>query len=170
MSQPENVRAEFAWNAHSYVNEYIRFADTKAQLVIGWVSAMVAALAAAGYNRHFSWTFVGVISVTGISLLLCAFIFAFLTVFPRLSTERPRGFLFWRSISHFRCKEDFVAQVKTCTTEKLNDELYGHLFEVSRVCDAKYWWVRLSIAFAFVGSLVSGVAFLMQNWQLDSCG
>ncbi|MCY2926387.1 MAG: hypothetical protein NT031_13295 [Planctomycetota bacterium] len=35
---------EFAWNTHRYLNEYIRFADAKAGVVIAVCSALVASL------------------------------------------------------------------------------------------------------------------------------
>ena len=40
----EQDQNEFFWKVHSYTNEYIRFADTKAELVIGWTLALVGAL------------------------------------------------------------------------------------------------------------------------------
>src|SRR5689334_35084 len=87
---------EFLWNTHSYVNEYIRFADTKAELVIGWTSAVMGALLAADFDKNFGLSASGILSAVGLGCLLAAFVCAFMAVVPRLRTTQAPAFIYWK--------------------------------------------------------------------------
>ncbi len=92
-------RDGFLWNVHSYINEYIRFADTKAELVIGWITAITGGLLAVQFQKKLNLCHMaGIASSIGFGLLVLSFVFAFLVLLPRLRTSQPKGFIFWRSI------------------------------------------------------------------------
>lgn len=157
----EPQRIEFLWNVHSYVNEYIRFADTKAELVIGWTSAVMGALVAGKVQSRFSLSLHGLLTVTGFAFLVAAFAFAFVVVKPRLRRSHVLGQIFWKSILAHKDKDAFAAAVKSQTIDATLDHLCGHLFDLARIADAKFWWVGNSIALAFGGSLLSGTMWML---------
>jgi hypothetical protein len=159
----DTERPAFLWNVHSYVNEYIRFADTKAELVVAWTSAIMGVLVAAKLHHHVGWSFTGLLTFAGLTSLVIAFGLAFWAVVPRLWTTQPQGFVFWKSIVAHGTKEKFVEAFMAEPADRLANHIAGHLFELSRVCDAKYWWVNYSIVFAFVGSVLSGAMYLALN-------
>lgn len=82
MSQQDDASIEFLWNSHSYLNEYIRFADTKAEIVIGWTSAVIGALLASGFHKHFDVSIIGVLCFASLAVLVTAFVFGFMAVWP----------------------------------------------------------------------------------------
>jgi hypothetical protein len=155
-------RTAFLWNVHSYVNEYIRFTDTKAELVIGWTSAVAGALLAARFQDGFTTSFTGVLSFAGFMCLIAAFACAFHAVFPRLVTTNLAGFTFWRSILAHKSKEVFLARVSEQNTPQLEREVAGHIWDLSHVCDAKFACVNRSIVLAFVGSVLCGLMYLLK--------
>ncbi len=77
--------SEFLWKIHAYLNEYIRFADTKAAVCIAWSSAMLGTLFSAQIHlvqKPSIWFFgCGLLSAAA---LIAAFLFGVLAVSPRL--------------------------------------------------------------------------------------
>jgi hypothetical protein len=150
----------FLWNVHAYLNAYIRFADAKAQLVIGWTSAIVGALLASKFPERFSCSTSGLLAVAGSLCLVTAFAFAFVAVVPRLSTTQLPGFIFWKSILAHCTKDRFVKAIGEQSAAELNNHLAGHLFDLSNVGNQKFEWVNRSIVLAFIGSVITGAVFL----------
>jgi|SRR5208337_832171 len=126
-SGPVTPSIEFIWKVHDYTNNYIRFADTKAALVIVVASGLTASLYAAQAHHYFrlsrlslhaasGWaTLLGVGSLLAFLCLGGSIFLAVLAVVPRLrlqpragrtlvqkplhsSGEQPVGYVFWRSI------------------------------------------------------------------------
>jgi hypothetical protein len=155
------TRGEFLWNVHSYLNEYIRFADTKAALVVTWTSALLGALVAGSFHKRFALTITGGLCFAGFVLVVLAFACSFCAVIPRLRSTQLPGFIFWRSIVAHKSKEQFIAELKKQTSENLADHVAGHLFDLSHVSDRKFWWVDRSIMLALLGSVLSGIMYML---------
>lgn len=152
---------EFLWNTHSYVNEYIRFADTKAELVIGWTSALIGLLFATDFHHRLCQLNVAsCIATFGLAVLVLAFVCAFRTVIPRLKTTQKTGYIFWGNILAHKTKDEYVTKVTVLKPDEQNEQVAQHLHDLSNVCDGKFWWVNRSIYLAFGGSLICGVMFL----------
>ncbi len=154
-------RTEFSWNVHSYLNEYIRHADTKAELVIAWTSALVGALVAGKYQDKFDYSLSGIMSLAGFLLLVSGFITAFQCVKPRLKSLQIPGFIFWDSILAHKDRDTFLGEFANLSDESLGQHVSQHLFDLSNVAHAKYWWVGISIRLACAGSLLSGLMYLL---------
>lgn len=153
-------RESFLWHVHSYVNEYIRFADTKASLVIGWTSALIGVLTASNFHKRFEWSPPGIICVAGFLGLIAAFVCAFIAIWPRLRTSQSKGFIFWKSILANGNREIFVAAFNQETAGALLEGVSQHLHDLSGVCSKKFCWVSYSIVFAFIGSILCGTMYL----------
>ena len=156
-SADSKQRVEFLWRAHSYVSDYVRFADTKAQLVVGWTTAILGAFIAGGFYQHHNPSYW---HLAGFSLLVAAMICAVLAITPRLRTSQPKGFVFWDSILAYNDRQAFLHAVNGLQEADAAQQLAGHLFEISKVCRDKFWWVNLSIVLSFVGSLFCGVLYI----------
>jgi hypothetical protein len=160
MLEGSSDRAEFLWNVHSYMNEYIRFADAKAGLVVAWASAMLGALAGARLHDKIDANLQGAFCLAGVLSLLIAFALAFWSIVPRLWTRQPIGYIFWKSILAHKSKDQFVSGIMAQSADELNGQVAGHVFDLAGICDAKFSYVNISIIFAFVGSVLSGVMYL----------
>lgn len=153
-------RIEFLWNVHSYLNEYVRHADTKAELVIAWTSALLGLLVAGGFHQKFEFTLPGSLCGIGFVLLAAAFGAAFWVVRPRLKTSQMPGFIYWKSIVAHGRRESFAQSIAAQPAEGLAEHIAQHLFDLSQIADAKYRWVGISIALAFLGSVLCGVMYM----------
>lgn len=161
MTASHEETAEFLWNAHTYTNEHIRFADTKAELVIGWTSAILGALLASDFERHFAATTVGALAFAGFAFLVAAFVAAFLAVIPRQPWKSEPGLIYWREILAHKDKAAYVAAIKAMPSDALPTHVGTHLYALARVCDKKFRFVTASIILAMIGSLLAGVMFLI---------
>lgn len=99
----ESKRGEFLWKVHGYTSEYIRFADSKAAVVIAISTALIAALFAARchelcYPSKLSWekatvggTLLGFGAMSAFALLGAAVLLASWAVSPRLWKTFVKG-------------------------------------------------------------------------------
>jgi hypothetical protein len=159
---------DFLWKVHSYTNDYIRFADTKAAVVIAWASALVSGLYGLKAHHFLApakfdtadpalWpTLQGGLAATAFLFLGLAFVMAMAVVMPRLWTKKTTGFIFW---------EDILGHVSG--TALLNDlersqetkkHLADHLFQIAQISRRKYRRLRWAIGFSLVGGVAA--AFL----------
>ena len=159
-------KVDYLWNAHTYVNEYIRFADTKAGVVIIFVSSLVGAFYASDIQRPFmestppNWPTSGWVGFSVFVLLLCAITCAVLSIFPRLSRKKESGLIFWNSIVDHGDAVTFWSRVSKQSEKDLGQHLAFHLFQISTICKKKYWWVSFSIILSILGGILGVIALL----------
>jgi hypothetical protein len=148
------------------MNEYIRFADTKAGVVIVLASGLVAGLYAAKLHvpimsaSPFALGWLGVLSALGFLFLTSGILLAVWAIRPRLTNDQRRGFVFWESIRGFRSASEYWQALRAEGEERLGEHLAGHLYMLSSVCRRKYFWVALSI-WVSLGGAVAGTAALL---------
>ena len=101
----DTFRLEFLWKTHSYTNDYIRFADTKAAIIIALSSALLGSLLT--IKAHYflapsrfnlidpSWkgSWLGIGALVAFAFLAAAWVQAMLAIAPRLTTFAFPGFL-----------------------------------------------------------------------------
>jgi len=179
--------AEFLWQVHAYVNEYVRFADAKAAVLIAWTSALAGVLMAADVHHNVtraniagSWasvsagaTFLAVATVIAFGGLGLAFAAAVACVRPRLpSTQQfkllklvgmsrgadTEGFIFWESVRAFEDGAAYGSRVATASRGELAEGIAGHIYDLSGVCRAKYRWLNVGLIVAIVGTAFSVAA------------
>lgn len=171
--EPELDRGTFIWNVHSYTNEYIRFADAKAGVVIAWVSAVIAALISTKAHYYFvkatlafpgfgfRETALGVCSLTAFLALATSFVLAVWTIRPRLHSSQVRGYIFWENIRRYKQKKDYWDELGACDSAGLERTTAEHVWDLAEVCSRKYFWLNLAIYFASVGSSLGCLIVLL---------
>lgn len=151
----------FLWNVHLYINEYIRFADMKAELVIVWDTAVIGGLLAVKFPTLFDYkTALGIGAMVAFGLMVLSFMVATYVVIPRLPRAPGRGYVFWGNILEHKTRDEFVASFKNAPQTVVDDEVTAHLFDLSKVSDKKYYWVWWCIVLASVGSLACGGLYI----------
>lgn len=160
-------RMEFAWNTHAYINEYIRFADTKAAAAILFCSGLIAGLYTAGAHHLFSrstpghWGFLGFVAFLAFAFLAVGVVAAGWATLPRLWSSQPsRGYVFWDRILVHGTPAAFVNDVTSRSGGELLDHVSHHLFDLSAVCRSKYKCVKVSLWTAGIGALIGGFVVL----------
>jgi hypothetical protein len=166
----EAAKGEFLWHAHQYINEYVRFADTKAAFAGAVASALLGTLyTAKAYvpllSRPWSQWSAGAWLTFAASFFLAGSVaLALLTVRPRLRSTQSKGHIFWGSIGAHGSVELFQTCFHSQSPWTLNDHLLHHLYEVaSKVSIPKYRLVSLSITTLGIGGLLASAALLLND-------
>ena len=85
MTEEQQARVDFLWNVHSYTNEYIRFADTKAALTVAWATALLGVLYAERVHAVPNpETGFWVTSLLAAAALCAGFVLSVWSILPRL--------------------------------------------------------------------------------------
>jgi len=159
----------FLWNVHSYMNEYIRFADTKAGVVTAWSTALLSVLVATRAFNHFLdgklWCVTGWIALLSFALLAGAFGTAVFVIAPDLRVggkeKRTRDLIFWKSVREFKNADEYRQAVES-ETDPIRP-LASHVYSLADVAKRKFRCVDLSILLAAVGTLFAIVVIFALN-------
>ena len=170
-SDPDNkVKRAFLWNTHSYLNEYVRFGDTKAGFTGTIAVGLLGALYSAGLHRPLlampvgQWTVSTWAAAMATIALIASIVLVVVTVTPRLRSSDRKGFIYWRSIAAHEDVESLKAAYEAQSADKLDDYLLRQLFELSKnVCVPKYRYVSLSLWALCVGGLLGCAALFLQD-------
>jgi hypothetical protein len=160
---------EFLWKTHGYINEYIRFADTKAGFCVGIASALIGALFGSKCQEMFiriapsQWTPLSWMSIAAFFLLTTSITAAVMAVRPRLWTHSPQGIIFWKAVGQFGSPEAFAAGFEAKTSEALNTTIAHHIYSLATVCDRKYTWLNMAIISATAGGASSVLVLLLKH-------
>lgn len=159
---------EFLWKTHAYINEYIRFSDSKAGVVITLSSGLLGLLYSAKAHELFithalkEWSLLGWGSAVSFCLLFVSVLLGVWTVRPRLWTSQSRAFIFWGGIANHQRSESFLADFRALSDDDLSANLARHVFELSVVCASKYFWVSASIIAGALGGVFAGVVVALK--------
>ncbi len=152
----EGNHENFLWNTHKYINDYIRFSDTKAGFCLAFESAVLGAAVTARVHDLFltvppkSWTAMAWLGASAFILLLVGIIAAVWSVKPRLRNPQGKAYIFWGGIVQHGDGASFWNFLSTKTRTELNEHLAGHVFALGVVASSKYLWVSVGGVKSFV--------------------
>jgi hypothetical protein len=161
--------SEFLWNTHQYLNEYARFADTKA----GFAGALAAALLGCLYaeksqfpifqNPSVPWNWKMTFGLVAAVLLVLSIALAAWTVRPRLRSTQIQGFIYWGNLAAFSDHLELARAFRGHDARSLNDQLLHHNFDIAtQVCVPKYRAVSLCISALALGAAFTGAGLLFR--------
>ncbi len=166
---PLHSRQEFLWSVHAYINEYIRFADSKAGFCVALDAAVMGALYTAGTHTQFmtapplQWTLLAWISFAAFAALFASIVLAVSAVRPRLWIQSTKGLIFWDSITKHGNPDAFTNAVVSEPVPELDTHLAHHLYSLSTVCRRKYKYVNVSIVTGVLGGILGAIALLFRS-------
>jgi len=164
---------DFLWKVHESMEQCIRFADSKAAMVIMGASGLLGALYAAKVHHGFlvaawPWAEAGLM---GILLRACALVtflllpaaiaFAVWSIRPRLVKKPQRGILFWAGILEYGSPAAYREVVSRKSTVQLEEQLQTSLFQLATICRAKYFCLAWSMNLTIAGGIIGGLTALI---------
>ena len=162
------MQFDFLWNTHKYLNDAIRFADTKAGFTVALACTIVGALFAGKLHHLFllipprQWTPISWLSAAAFLGLGASIASGVWTICPRLSNKQPKGFLYWGGVTEHGSPENFWAKMKDQSQEALVEHLAHHAFCLSEISRTKYFWVSLAMTFGALGGLLAALVLLFK--------
>lgn len=163
-ARPEAMHADFASFHEGYVRHYIALADAKAGVVFTLAGGLLGYLLADAGNRAtitepvLSFEFV-TIMLALVSLLTMAAL-AFFVIAPRLSIKSNEGLVYFGAVAKKTSSDDFLAEVASCSGERLVEARLIHCYDTAVICARKYellkvaiWLTPLSLLFVLISLL-----------------
>ncbi|HET7229091.1 MAG TPA: Pycsar system effector family protein [Longimicrobium sp.] len=164
--EEDEFMEEYLWHVNQYLNEHVRFSDTKAGSVIVLAGAMLSLLYGGGMHRTFAavpiseWTLRTVAALVTYVLLGGSVLTASWSMRPRMARGVPKGFVFWESILAHGSAAQFVRELNKRSRQELLDHLALQLFAVSGICSTKFRWVGRAVMLCMTGALLAAVVLV----------
>ena len=159
----------FLWEVHHYINEYIRFADTKAAFVAATSTALAGALVSSSVlDSSFRklpslWSGLQWTAAVGLLLLSVSLLLSVAAVRPRLWNKTYIGYIFWDSIPGHGTAELFSAAIRKLPVSQRTTALSDHLFALATVAKRKYAYVKLAVHVGLLGGVLAGSVLFLQH-------
>lgn len=145
----------------SYLTDNIKFADSKAGVLIGMDGLLLRSaidyFKSAGITTESLFetsTFVGRLSVIlGSAFLILGIILSLAVVFPRRASGAKKGFVFWESIAKYPSVEAYTNDVMNVGEDELDRTMAEQQYYVSATATKKYRMLRRAFWASSLGAL-----------------
>jgi hypothetical protein len=163
--EADEFMEEYLWHLSNYLNDHVRFSDTKAGSVVVLSGAVLSLLYSGGFQHAFAapfsqWGLGTVAALLSFSCLGASVLLSAWSMRPRLVRNYSTGFIFWESILAHGSAEAYVRQLNRQSRRQLLDHLAVQIYNVSGVASTKFKWVGRAVIMSMVGALL-GTAVLM---------
>lgn len=157
--------SQFAEFQEGYIRHYIALADTKAMIVFGISTSLLAYTIASDRMAPISLCPVnfGQLALVGapIILLILSCVFCILVILPRTPTS-GEGIVFFGAVAGYKNGEEFRNKIRSCGEAELTDARIRHCYDIARVCTRKYGHLRKGMLIGAAG-IVANLIFLGQD-------
>lgn len=164
--EEDEFMEEYLWHVNEYLNEHVRFSDTKAGSVIVLAGALLSMLYGGGMHRTFAavpvseWSLRTVAALVTYLLLGGAVMAAAWSMRPRMVKSVPRGYVFWESILAHGSPANFVLALNKRSRQELLDHLALQLYIVSGICSTKFRWVGRAVMLCLTGATLAALVLV----------
>lgn len=153
-------REEFIGSVHNHLNEYIRFGDRKASLIL---YANLTFLVIIGSLLNTVWADIvipfKIFAILTILAALSGAAFAGLAIYPR-TTDSPATYFLWTNIIANE-PEEFKESIRLLTEEECFETIVEDVHILASIANRKYRYLRLAmismaamVSFAVLGGAV----------------
>ncbi|HEX6748871.1 MAG TPA: Pycsar system effector family protein [Longimicrobium sp.] len=164
--EEDEFMSDYLWAVNGYINDHVRFSDTKAGSVIVLSGALLSLLYGGGVQRMFAartfgeWTISSVAALLAFLCLGGSVLTAAWSMRPRLVRIHSTGFIFWEGVLAHGSADAFVRSVAGQSRQQLIDHLAMQIYHVSLVCSRKFLWVARSILLCLAGALLAAAVLV----------
>lgn len=178
--------SQFAWQVHGYLNEYIKFADTKAALLAGLAGPLTIGIFSFN-NWILAVDFKSLFSVTSALFFGFAFCCAFMSVWPNLFTsnlkrakkgmpkiesleqsEPDKGFIYWENIFAHSNANTFARELVQLSGDDQLQHVGKHCYELAKINRRKFKLVLYASRLFAAGLLSLAVFVSIHLYQVNS--
>ena len=159
--------SEFGRNNNNYLNEYIRFADTKAGILLAieggflvklsdnWSKILSNISGGKDLTPIFSIELQLTLLVIATIIMLLSTIATLWVIIPRLGEKSKRGYIFWENIAEFPSAKKYVEEVFELSKKELDSILLEQNYYLARTAKRKYRVLRLAFILGSIAILIN---------------
>jgi hypothetical protein len=166
---PKESTSDFLWEVHKYMNEYIRFADTKAAFIAAAATALIGSLVASSlFDSSFRtspclWSKLQWMGIVSLLLLIVSLGFSIAAIRSRLWNKTSVGYIFWGSIAGHGSMLQFTRAVHELSLLGMTNAISDHLFVLSSIAKRKYGYVDWALSVGVAGGALAGIVLFVQH-------
>jgi hypothetical protein len=165
--EADEFMEEYLWHLSGYLNDHVRFSDTKAGSVVVLSGAVLSLLYSGGFHRGISqplsqWGLGTVISALSFSCLGASVLFSAWSMRPRLVRNYSTGFIFWESILAHGSADAYVRRLNRQSRRQLLDHLAVQIYNVSSVASTKFRWVGRAVMLSMIGAFLGAAVLVLR--------
>jgi hypothetical protein len=150
----------FLWRVHSHTSESIRFADSKATLLLGVGWGVLSAELAKTHDAIKNWgasglSLLGLAAIASMVLLTLSTVTASWVIAPRLGGSQSRGLIYWGNVRQHESAEEYSRAFDGKKLSDLRASVAKNLFEISQIAENKFRWLALATWLGLLGGLLA---------------
>lgn len=157
-------KKDFVYSQNDYLNNYIQFADTKSAVFIT-VNGVLMGFLYTQFKDTLPFEFEKskhLVLLASIGLLLVAYVFLFLVIFPRRSYRNGNGIIFWEDVATYRDAESYKMKVSEIPQDSFEEVMIEQNYYLAKTATKKYKNLHWSFIFS-IASYISVVIFCILN-------
>lgn len=154
--KPRTTKFNFMYHQNTYLNNSIRFADTKAGALVA-VNGIVLKFiydvfkdADLLYDQLF---------FIGISMLILGIVFSVTVVYPKRLNRKSKGLFYWENISYMD-KDEYVNTLVDIEPAELLKLAYENNYYQAKILTKKFNHLHYAFVFSFVAYFIILVLFI----------
>jgi len=155
-------RMRFLRHVYDKVDEQVRYSNLKANYILTAVGAVFVGCGAALLGPQVEHIAAKALLVAGLVLTSLAGAAASIAIFPVMkhqpAAKPPRSLMFFGAIAGMSA-ESYAEKVSHLTEGEMIEEISDQIHVLSRLCQEKYRWIRLSTMALAVGMVLLFAGF-----------
>ncbi|QSO49183.1 Pycsar system effector family protein [Alicyclobacillus mengziensis] len=144
---------DFNKNEMSYLNDYIKFADTKAGALVG-LDGLMLKFDLNQFATPLTYTPSQLIGILALVILLLAIVLDVLVVFPRTGSKPRRGAIFWDNVVQFKRAAQYQSYVLGLDENELNKIMAEQNFHLAETAHRKYHVLKSAFWASAFGAII----------------
>lgn len=158
------TRYGFTQLQNTYLNNSLRFADTKAGALVA-VNGLIIKFVADFLTK---WNgIVHGLATVSIGLLVISILLSVIVVLPKNIKDNEKGFIYWRYIVNDTL-ENYKDQIKNRPTSELLDESIRNNYLQAIVLAKKFRWLHMAFVIsliAYVVMVLLGITLIIEKYR-----
>lgn len=147
-----------------YIGEYIKLADQKASILLTINIALI------GFLFNYLKTndlpenvFCKISLPIGVSILIVtAILIISKIIWPRYVSNKDY-YMSWSGVAAYDSSTDYSSVLKNTEKEKFLDDMAEQNHAIAKVCEKKYFWLKISSFLFCIGTALSGISWLLDK-------
>ena len=158
------LHLRFADFHENYLRHYIALADTKAgatfTVTSGVLTYLLSSTKLLTAINGGSWESKTLFALVAAALLVASSGFSFFVILPRKNRTQAEGFIYFGTVARLANVDSFVRKVTSTGLVGLVNSRLKHCYDLARICDRKYVWLRRGMIVGVIGLIATSIAIV----------
>lgn len=167
-------KADFNKQEMTYIQDSIKFADTKAGALLG-MDGLITKLAFDEIRSESGTLYrigdsLGLFNLTllivGVVFLLAGIVLAIFVVFPRSSSKLHKGFIFWENVAEYKSAKEYTNEFMNLPEDEIDRKIAEENYYLATTATRKYqvlrhgfWVSSIGVSLFLISTCISYITY-----------